>query len=428
MSHIALLMLYADRMMNHGGRSPLLGVALLFWISATSAVFAAEDVEGPGAKTIDRIYSGMRSGVVRTANGWDAKDFAASLMNPNSEELTVSWKLTSDDPKYVFRDGRVGVWTGTKKIAAMQGATLNFYSPAAQGRYDPAVTNFPVAALTNFTGSVEFSGSLPFYVFSGHQFESAEGVADDPDMAWYKAWYAGASDVVPAAWDSDLGEFVIPYTNYWHNVREWPTGWHSTLTLKNNTERTVIYSIQHSVNYGRRKDPAEHCVSAEVRNQTVEIALAKGQELSTTLESLFNWPINQTSYLEGILLIRPDLSAAGGKGTTVASSMVPNTFGTGMCESEPVMSAKMISPVVKTSGIIEVNSTTLDTPFYRIQRVELYVDGRLVATKITKPYQFSWDTNSVPNGQHNLQITALDAEGESTSDSENVMVSNPPPH
>jgi hypothetical protein len=195
----------------------LLNALFLFWLLGSAA---AQDGD-LAAKTNHRIYSGMQSGVVGTADGWVAKDFAASVMNPNSTEIVVTWKLTSDHPKYVFRDGSVGIWTGTRKVSPMHAESSNFYSPAATARYDPAVTNFPVTALTNFTGSVEFSSTLPFYLFSGHQFESVEGADDDPDMAWYKAWYPAGSDTVPASWDEDLAEFVIPYTNYWHNLKEY---------------------------------------------------------------------------------------------------------------------------------------------------------------------------------------------------------------
>jgi hypothetical protein len=408
--------------------SAFLGMALMFCVFASSAVAYAQDAAELAAKSPHRVYSGMRSGVIRTARGWNAKDFAASLMNPNSTDITLVWKLTSDDPKYTFRDGRVGTWTGRTQIAAMHGATLNFYSPAAEARYDPAVTNFPVRPLSNFTGSVEFSSTLPIYVFSGHQFESSERTADDPDMAWYEAWYAGTSNAVPVSWDQELGQFVLPYTNYWHNVREWPTGWHSTLSLKNNTDKTVTYAVQHSLDHGTRRDPAEQCAATDYRNQTIEVTLARGQELNTTLESLFGWPINQTSYLEGILLIRPDSAAAAGKGTSVVSSMVPNTFGIGMCGSDPVISVRLDSPLAKVSATVEVSATTSDTPFYRVQKVEFYVDSMLVATKLAGPYNFNWDTTSVPNGAHSLQIKASTSGGDSASDSQNVLVFNPSAH
>jgi hypothetical protein len=190
----------------------------------------------------------------------------------------------------------------------------------------------------------------------------------------------------------------------------------------------VTYSIQHYVDYGTRRDPADHCAATDYKNQTVEITLGKGQELNTNLESLFGWPVYQASYMEGVLLIRPDSPAAGGRGTTVASSLLPNTFGTGLCKSDPVMSVKLDSPVAKTSGSVEVSASTLDTPFYRVQKVEFYVDSKLAGTKTGQPYKFNWDTTSVSNGAHVLAIKALDAEGNSASDTESVIVFNPAAH
>jgi hypothetical protein len=85
----------------------LVVMAIASSIFRYSAV-VADDAADLAAKTRHRVYTGMRSGVIRTTSGWNAKDFAASLMNPNSVEVTLIWKLTSDDPKYVFRDGGVG--------------------------------------------------------------------------------------------------------------------------------------------------------------------------------------------------------------------------------------------------------------------------------------------------------------------------------
>jgi hypothetical protein len=284
---------------------------------------------------VRHFFSNLRAGVIKTDKGWNVKDFAVAVMNPNSQEITVTWKLISDDPKFVFRGGSVGTWTRSKTIPPMSGYTYNVYgaySPAFWAVHDPEneVTHYAVSRLTNFKGSTEFSSSLPFYVFSGHQFEIQEGTSADPDSGWYSTWNA-SSFTVPVTWDPDLKQFVIPYTCYWHNVLEFPVGWHSTLFLKNNTDQTITYSIKHVPDYGTLKDPKRVCSAAKYQAQTVEKTLEKGQTLSTTLESLFGWPTDQASMMEGILLIRPN-PIIGARKTLVTSSVVPNTDGgTGLC-------------------------------------------------------------------------------------------------
>ena len=60
-----------------------------------------------------------------------------------------------------------------------------------------------------------------------------------------------------------------------------------------------------------------------------------------------------------------------------------------------------------------------------VTRVELRANGSLLATDITAPYQFAWDTTNLANGNASLLATAFDAAGNSkASSSVTVYVSN----
>jgi hypothetical protein len=285
------------------------------------------------AKSTRHRYSNLRAGAVKTSSGWNVKDFAVAMMNPNSQEITVTWRLISDDPKLRFRGGSVGTWTQTFTIPPLMGKTYNVYGGAYTPEFlagrDPTVTHFAGLRLTNFTGSTEFSSSLPFYVFSGQQFETAEVNSSDADHAYHEGWDVW-SNPIPTVWDSDLQQFVLPYTNYWHNDREWAKGWHSTLHIKNNTGQSVTYLIQHRPSYGTLRNPAHACQVTEYKDQSVKVELKVGQERTTTLESLFGWPSDQASRMEGIVLIRPTPITAW-RGTSVSSTVVPNKSGSAMC-------------------------------------------------------------------------------------------------
>lgn len=63
-----------------------------------------------------------------------------------------------------------------------------------------------------------------------------------------------------------------------------------------------------------------------------------------------------------------------------------------------------------------------------VSRVELHVDGLLVATDTTSPYEATWDTTTVTNGSHTLTAVAVDTGGNSaTSAAVVVTVTNVDP-
>ena len=73
-------------------------------------------------------FEKLRAGAVKTADGWNVQDFASSFFNPHPEGITVTMKMVSDDPKFLFANGQVGTYTKTYKLRPMQGTTAR---PAA---------------------------------------------------------------------------------------------------------------------------------------------------------------------------------------------------------------------------------------------------------------------------------------------------------
>lgn len=80
------------------------------------------------------------------------------------------------------------------------------------------------------------------------------------------------------------------------------------------------------------------------------------------------------------------------------------------------------------SGTTTVNSTASDN--VGVTKVELWVDGSVVATDTASPYSFSWNTSTLTNATHTLQTKAYDAAG-NVGSSAMVMVTvnnaTPPP-
>ena len=125
----------------------------------------------------------LRSGAIKTEEGWNVQDFAHSLFNPDPEEITINLKMKSDDPNFVFANHQKGTFTKTYKLKPFNGTTDNVYIAPAFEKYNP---NWPILANTNFTGSVEFSSSRPFYYYLLH--ETPVGVAKDILEAYHKGW------------------------------------------------------------------------------------------------------------------------------------------------------------------------------------------------------------------------------------------------
>lgn len=271
-----------------------------------------------GEKATVHRFEKLRAGAIKTTNGWNVQDFASSFFNPNPEEITVAMKMVSDDPKFVFANGRIGTYTKNVKLRPMQGETDNIYigSPAF------GKPEWPVAPKTNFTGSVEFSSSKPFYYYFLR--ENNVGEALDATEAYFAGWKPWQDDV-PAGWDDDLKQFVIPYTNYWHNEKSWPIGWHSLLKLKNGTEQAVTYTLKHIPYYGGQFNPKNGQIT-HYKEQVVQVVLQKGEEKKFTLQDLFGWATDQMSSMEGCLLISPSPVEAK-VGTAIRFSILPNESG-----------------------------------------------------------------------------------------------------
>ncbi|MDR3625964.1 MAG: hypothetical protein P4L45_03995 [Ignavibacteriaceae bacterium] len=297
---------------------------ILFSSFLTPGVYSQSEINKTekisGEKSTIFRFDKIRSGAIKTDKGWNVQDFATSLFNPDSEEITVTWKMISDDPKFVFANGQVGTYTKTYKLKPMSGITDNVYmSPI----FVPLKRDWPVGPNSNFVGTAEFSSAKPFYFFLLH--ETPEGVSSDRDSSYFIAWNP-CDYKVPGPWDNDLKQFVIPYTNYWHNEKTFVPGWYSEIVLSNNTDHFADYTLKHIPYYGSFYDQ-QNDQSAVYKEQVVHLELQKHEKKTITLMELFGWPTHQMSAMEGCLLISPDRRDATESGTTAYILIFPNESG-----------------------------------------------------------------------------------------------------
>lgn len=74
------------------------------------------------------------------------------------------------------------------------------------------------------------------------------------------------------------------------------------------------------------------------------------------------------------------------------------------------------------SGNVVMSATATDND--KVQKVEFYVDGSLVATSLKSPYTFTGDSTAVINGNHTIEAKAYDATGNTSTSKVTVKVAN----
>lgn len=83
--------------------------------------------------------------------------------------------------------------------------------------------------------------------------------------------------------------------------------------------------------------------------------------------------------------------------------------------SPPVVAISSPSAAATVSGVATVDVSASDD--VGVSKVEMWVNGTLLATDTSAPYGFSWDTTKSANGSAVLQARAFDAAGNSASSS-----------
>ena len=84
------------------------------------------------------------------------------------------------------------------------------------------------------------------------------------------------------------------------------------------------------------------------------------------------------------------------------------------------------APAATLASEVLLSATATDN--VGVQRVEFLVDGLVVGTDASSPYEFIWATSSVPNGPHSLSVRAWDtSQLSSTTPAMSVTVSNTSP-
>lgn len=125
-----------------------------------------------------------------------------------------------------------------------------------------------------------------------------------------------------------------------------------------------------------------------------------------------------------------DLGAAGrdpsfGYGRVNAAAAVQAALTTVETVDSTAPGASVTAPLPAStvSGLVAVNVSATDN--VAVSRVDLWVNGKLLASDTASPYAFTWDSTTAANGSNTLQAKAYDAAGNvGTSTTVTVNVAN----
>ncbi len=103
------------------------------------------------------------------------------------------------------------------------------------------------------------------------------------------------------------------------------------------------------------------------------------------------------------------------------ATVVVQVNATAADKTPPVVTLTAPAEGSTASGATLVSASATDSET-AVQRVEFSVDGVLISTDTSSPYSLTWDSSTVPAGQHTVQATAYDVAGNAASSSARVTV------
>jgi hypothetical protein len=143
---------------------------------------------------------------------------------------------------------------------------------------------------------------------------------------------------------------------------------------------------------------------------------------SSTAPYSFSWTTSSGSHT----LVATAKDAAGNS----ASNTITISQNTVTSDITPP-SVSIVSPANGSSVSGTVNVSVGASDNVGVKSVSLNVDGTLISTLSSSPYNFSWNTSNIADGTHSLTATATDAAGNSNSFSisvsKNTVVTTLPP-
>jgi hypothetical protein len=136
----------------------------------------------------------------------------------------------------------------------------------------------------------------------------------------------------------------------------------------------------------------------------------------TTSPYGFSWDTTKIADGNASLVARAYDAAGNATSSSAVSVTVANAVvATPGDTTPPTVGISSPGGGATVKGLVTVNASASDN--VGVTRVELFVNGTLLASDLTSPYGFSWDTTKIADGGASLIARAYDAAGNATSSS-----------
>ena len=387
---VGFVLLNADEIHNFASSGSSGPLRMEFW--ATAAPFSGSFAGGyqlavypvaplaAGTSQLN-VYSGPVPYAVPPSGQWYV---AMVLTEYTGSGTNGGYTLTNylDFPTPIYGYGGTDSTAPTASIASPAGGTVSGVTTVSVNASDNVgVTR--VDLLVN--GTVVASDSAAPWQFSWDTHTVSDGAVQLKAIAYDAANNAGASPVVTVT-VSNAPPPPPPDTTP------------PTASITSPTGGTVSGTVPVSVNASDNVGVAR--VDLLVNGQTV------GSDTSAPYQ--FSW--NSTSVANGTAQLKAvAYDAAGNSGqSAILTLSVSNTVTPPPDTTPPT--ASITSPTGGTaSGIVTVFVNASDK--VGVARVQLAVNGQVIANAANAPWQFSWDSRSVSNGSAQLKAVAYDAAG-----------------
>jgi hypothetical protein len=157
---------------------------------------------------------------------------------------------------------------------------------------------------------------------------------------------------------------------------------------------------------------------------TIDVEAPVIMTQSITDPDIYTGTWDSTTVSDGMVSLSVEGKDKAGNTDTQAISVVVSNSGSDT--TPPTIQIQSPLSLQKVSGTVTISAKATDD--WGISRVEYQIDGgtanAMYKTGTADVYERSWDTSSVPNGDHTILVTATDTSGNSNSDSVIVTVDN----
>jgi hypothetical protein len=148
-----------------------------------------------------------------------------------------------------------------------------------------------------------------------------------------------------------------------------------------------------------------------------------GTQIGNRTVAPYTWPVITTGYGDGPHTLIVDMMDSLGRHASQQITVILNNTGTAV--AVPVVTVTAPTNGASVSGNVTVSAQV--TSARLIGSVLLSVDGKAVDQKTTGPYSWTLNTFTLADGQHTLNVSAVDSGGKIGYNLITIQTNNPPP-